>query len=235
MIEKVTLITGTSKGIGAFLAQYYLEKGHIVIGCSRNNPMWNNNFNNRYVHFLVDVVDEREVRKIFAYIRKEYGRLDYLINNAGIAAMNHSILTPMEVMDSVFNTNAKGTFLFSREAFKLMKKNKFGRIINFSTVAVPLKLAGEAVYAASKAAIVSLTHIMAKEFATEGITVNAIGPTPVQTDLIKNVPSDKIKNLLEMQSIRRFGTFDDVANVIDFYMQDSSDFITGQVIYLGGL
>lgn len=235
MGNKVTLITGTSKGIGSFLAQYYLEKGYIVIGCSRSNPKWENNYGDRYVHFNVDVSDEREVKKIFIFIRKTYGQLDYLINNAGIAAMNHSVLTPMEIVDNVFNTNTKGTFLFSREAFKLMKKKKFGRIVNFATVAVPLKLDGEAVYAASKAAVVSLTQIMAKEFASEGITVNAIGPTPVKTDLIKNVPEDKIKSLLNMQSVHRFGTFDDVANVIDFFISDKSDFVTGQVIYLGGL
>ena len=133
------------------------------------------------------------------------------------------------------NTNAKGTFIFSREAFKLMKKNKYGRIVNFATVATPLKLDGEAIYAASKAAIITLTQIMAKEFAGEGITVNAIGPTPVQTDLIKNVPAEKIHRLLNLQSIHRFGEFKDIANVIDFYLNKESDFITGQVIYLGGI
>lgn len=116
-----------------------------------------------------------------------------------------------------------------------MKKQQYGRIVNFSTVAVPLKLDGEAIYAASKAAIVTLTQVMAKEFGEAGITVNAIGPTPVETDLIKNVPRDKINRLLSMQSIKRFGTFADIANVIDFYLRKESNFITGQVTYLGGI
>ena len=116
-----------------------------------------------------------------------------------------------------------------------MQKNKFGRIINFSTVAVPLNLEGEAIYAASKAAVASLTKILAKEFASFGITVNAIGPTPIKTDLIKSVPDEKIKKLINAQAIKRFGSFQDTVNVIDFFINEKSDFITGQIIYLGGI
>lgn len=235
MSEIVTIITGTRKGIGEYLAKHYLELGHIVIGCSRTNPEWESEYKNRYAHYLLDVADEAAVKRMFSDIRKKHSHVDNLINNAGIAAMNHTILTPVSVVDSVLNINTKGTFIFSREAFKLMKRNKYGRIVNFATVATPLKLDGEAIYAASKAAIITLTQIMAKEFAGEGITVNAIGPTPVQTDLIKNVPAEKIQRLLNLQSIHRFGEFKDIANVIDFYLNKESDFITGQVIYLGGI
>jgi 3-oxoacyl-[acyl-carrier protein] reductase len=231
----VTLITGTRKGIGEYLAKYYLSKGHIVIGCSRSTPDWCKEGYDNYCHYILDVADEAAVKKMFMDIRKTYGHLDHLINNAGIAAMNHCALTPMQMVDNVFSTNTKGTFLFSREAYKIMKKNKYGRIINFSTVAVPLKLDGEAAYAASKAAIVTLTQIMAKEFGNDGVTVNAVGPTPVQTDLIRNVPEEKIQRLLNNQSVKRFGTFEDVSNVIDFYLDKRSSFITGQVIYLGGI
>ena len=231
----VTLITGTRKGIGAFLAQYYLNKGHIVIGCSRELPEWENKYGDKYRHYNLDVCDEKRVKSMMSEIRKTYGHLDNLINNAGVAAMNHSILTPLNIVDNVFNTNTKGTFLVSREAFKLMKRNHYGRIVNFATVATPLKLDGEAVYAASKAAIITLTQVMAKEFASEGVTINAVGPTPIKTDLIRNVPADKIQRLLDLQSIHRFGEFDDVANVIDFYLKKESNFITGQVIYLGGI
>ena len=235
MDDIVTVVTGARKGIGAYLAKYYLEKGHVVIGCSRVIPDWISEYQANYKHYLVDVADEVAVRKMFSDIRKKYDHVDNLINNAGIAAMNHTILTPVSVVDSVLNTNTKGTFIFSREAFKLMKKKKYGRIVNFATIATPLKLEGEAIYAASKAAIITLTQIMAKEFASEGITVNAIGPTPIPTDLIRNVPSDKIQKLLDLQSIHRFGEFEDIANVIDFYLKRESNFITGQVIYLGGI
>ena len=236
MNSRVILITGTRKGIGEQLAKYYLELGDFVIGCSRSSPDWINeeNFPN-YHHFIADVSDEAAVSAIFSFIRKNYGNIYGLINNAGIASMNHSLLTPINTVEKIFKTNFMGTFLFCREAAKIMRKNKFGRIVNFSTVATPLKLEGESIYAASKAAIVSLTHTLAKEYADLGITVNAVGPTPIQTDLVRNVPQEKMDHLIEHQAIHRFGTFKDVINVIDFFLKKESNFITGQVIYLGGV
>ena len=236
MSERVILITGTRKGIGEALAKHYLSLGDTVIGCSRTMPDWANETEyGKYKHFIADVSDERTVKPIFSFIHKNFGHLDVLINNAGIASMNHSLLTPMETVRNVLSTNTMGTFLFCREAAKVMKKKKYGRIVNFSTVATPLSLEGEAIYAASKAAIVSLTRTLAKEFADFGITVNAVGPTPVHTDLIKNVSEEKINRLLSHQSIKRYGKFEDVINVIDFYTKHESEFITGQVIYLGGI
>jgi 3-oxoacyl-[acyl-carrier protein] reductase len=172
---------------------------------------------------------------LFSTIRKTYGRLDHLINNAGVASMNHSLLTPISMVHNVLNTNVVGTFLFSREAAKLMRNKGYGRIVNFTTVAVPLKLAGEAAYVASKAAVLSLTEVLAREFAEFGITVNAVGPVPVETDLIRSVPKDKIDRLLARQAIPRLGAFEDVANVIDFYLRKESGFVTGQNLYLGGV
>ena len=168
-------------------------------------------------------------------IRKKYGRLDNLINNAGIASMNHTLLTPMSTVERILATNVNGTFLFCREAAKIMKKNGYGRIVNFSTVATPLKLEGEAIYAASKAAVLSLTEVLAREFAEFGITVNAVGPTPVKTDLIRSVPQDKMDRLLSRQAINRFGTFEDISNCTDFFIRKESDFITGQNLFLGGV
>lgn len=232
MDKKVTLITGTSRGIGKELAHYYVNQGHIVIGCSRKPIDWQLD---GYTHHLADVSNEKEVLQIFKQIKKDYGRLDHLINNAGIASMNHSLLTSIKTVDDIFRTNFIGTFLFSREAAKLMKKNNYGRIVNFSTVSVPIKLDGEAIYAASKAAIVSLTQILAKELVDFGITVNAVGPNPIHTDLIAGVPTDKLKKLIDMQVIKRYGKVEDIENIIDFFLKKESDFITSQVIYLGGL
>ena len=228
----VTLITGTRKGIGKYLVEHYVNLGHKVVGCSRSAPDWEMD---GYKHYLADVSDEKAVINIFSSIRKDYGKLDNLINNAGIASMNHAILTPISSVHNVLNTNFVGTFLFCREAAKLMQRNRYGRVVNFSTVAVPLNLAGEAVYAASKAAIVSLTKTLASEFAQWDITVNAIGPTPIETDLIRNVPEQKMNELLKKQAINKKGSFADVSNVIDFYIKPESSFITGQVIYLGGV
>lgn len=232
MEKLIILITGTRKGIGNQLAKYYLEKGHFVIGCSRS-PSDLEHVN--YSHFCVDVAIEQQVNNLFMHIRKEFGRLDVLINNAGMASMNHSVLTPLSTVNKLFDTNFVGTFLFSRQAIKLMQKNKFGRIINFSTVAVPLNLEGEAIYAASKSAIEQFTKVLSKEVGSLGITVNTIGPTPIETDLIKAVPKNKIEELLQQQGIKRLGVVEDVINVMNFYISDKSNFISGQTIYLGGV
>jgi 3-oxoacyl-[acyl-carrier protein] reductase len=228
----VTLITGARSGIGKFLAQHYVTKGHMVVGCSRGESDWTHE---SYSHLIADVSDEAAVQKLFLEVKSRFGKLDHLINNAGIASMNHSVLTPLSTVRDIYATNVLGTFLFCREAIRLMQKRKFGRIVNFSTVAAPLKLEGEAAYASSKAAVTNLSQILAKEYAAFGVTVNVVGPTPIQTDLIRNVPKPKIDEILKRQAIRRMGTFEDVANVTDFFLNKHSDFITGQVIYLGGV
>jgi 3-oxoacyl-[acyl-carrier protein] reductase len=228
----VMLITGTRKGIGRFLCEHYLERGWRVYGCSRDRSDLEHS---GYRHVCLDVSDESAVVRMLRLIAKEGQRLDVLINNAGIASMNHSMLTPGSTVSRIFQTNVFGTFLFCREAAKLMARRKFGRIVNFATVATPLKLEGEAVYAASKAAVVSLTEILAREVAALGITVNAVGPTPVPTDLVGAVPEEKMRALIMRQAIPRYGEMRDVLNVIEFFVRPESDFVTGQVLYLGGV
>jgi 3-oxoacyl-[acyl-carrier protein] reductase len=233
MIDKpVMIITGTRKGIGKYLAEYYAEKEYQVIGCSRGDVDYRSD---NYRHFSLDVSDERGVKKMFSIIRTTYGRLDVLFNNAGVASMNHSVLTPISTVRKIFGTNVIGTFLFSRESAKLMKINKFGRIVNFTTVATKLKIEGEAAYAASKAAVMNFTEILSREYAEYGITVNAIAPTPIKTDLIRSVPKEKIDRLTQRLAIHRLGEFRDISNVTEFFISKESDYITGQTIFLGGV
>ena len=229
---KVLVITGTRKGIGRYLAEYYLEKGIIVIGCSRSET---DLCHENYEHFCLDVSDERAVKKMISSVSKKYQKIDYLINNAGIASMNHSLLTPLSIVEKLFKTNVFGTFVFSRESAKIMSRKNYGRIINFTTVAAPLYLEGESVYAASKAAIESFTRTLSKEFGVNGITVNAIGPSPIKTDLIKNVGESKLEKLLDKQAVKCFGVFEDVSNITDFYISDNSKMISGQILYIGGV
>ena len=231
-MKRSMIITGTRKGIGRAMAEHFLNRGWQVAGCSRKPS---NLEHENYRHFELDVSDELAVSKMVRSVARDSASLDAVLNNAGIAAMNHLLLTPGETVEKVLSTNVAGTFFFMREAGKVMIRSKKGCIVNFSTVAVPLNLDGEASYAASKAAVESLTKIGAKELGGFGVRVNAIGPTPVYTDLIKLVPEEKIKELIERQAIKRLGEFRDILNVVDFYLNEASDFITGQIVYLGGI
>jgi 3-oxoacyl-[acyl-carrier protein] reductase len=233
MTARVMLITGTRKGIGRFLVDRYLEQGYVVAGCSREafeGPLPAN-----YRHFQLDVTDESAVVRMVRTVRTELGPIAVLVNNAGIASMNHLLLTPLATVQRIFATNVFGTFVAMREVAKTMAQDRQGRIVNFATVATPLNLEGESAYAASKAAVESLTRVAARELAPFNITVNAVGPTPVMTDLIRSVPKAKMDALIARQAINRMGEHRDIANVIDFYISPASDFITGQTIFLGGI
>ena len=232
-MPEVMLITGTRKGIGRYLVDYYLAKGLLVAGCSRDE--FDGPAPGNYFHYRADVADERAMVEMIRDVQQRHGGIDVLVNNAGIAAMNHLMLTPLTTVQKIFSTNVFGTFIAMRECAKVMMAKRHGRIVNFATVATPLNLEGEAVYAASKAAVESFTRIAARELATFNITVNAVGPTPVLTDLIRTVPKRKMDALIGMQAIRRMGEHRDIANVIDFLIAPASDFITGQTIYLGGI
>lgn len=228
----IIVITGTHKGIGHAMAKYYLENGHVVIGCSRHEG---NIDKSNYKHYVVDVCDEKQVNNFAKEVRREFNKVDVLINNAGIASMNHFMATPIDTAKRLLDVNYLGGLRCIRAFINLLKKSDHPRIVNFSTVAVPLNLDGEMSYAASKAAVESMTKILAKELAVFHITVNAVGPTPIRTDLISKVPEEKLKRLLDNQAIHRFGEVEDVLNVINFYLNEKSDFVTGQVIYLGGV
>ena len=237
---RVFIISGSSRGIGKALSEHYLKCGDIVVGCARSTS---DIAHENYRHFILDINDEKAVVAMVRAAKKEFGKIDICLNNAGMASMNHILTTSYESAKTLVDVNFLGAFLLSREVAKAMISNKIsnknsaksGVIINFSSVATPLCLGGEAIYAASKAACENLTKTMAKELASYSIRVNAIALAPVQTDLIKAVPKDKIKALLEQQAIKRLGEFDDIINVIDFFISQKSDFITGQIITLGGV
>jgi len=228
---RVALVTGSSRGIGRYLAEDLCETGATVVGVSRSVPEGRYTFH----HVALDVSAEHAVSTAVQQIVQQYGRIDILINSAGIAAMNHALLTPGTNVDQVFRTNFNGAFFACREVARTMVRHRYCRIVSLGTVAVPLKLAGESIYAASKSALITFSQVFAREIADYGVTCNIVCPGPIETDLIKSVPKAKIEQLIQSMAIKRMGTFQDVANVVEFFCRQESDYVTGQVVCLGGV
>jgi 3-oxoacyl-[acyl-carrier protein] reductase len=226
------LITGASRGLGLYLASHFAEQGHTVVGCARSASEFTHE---RYRHMQFDATDETALTAAMVEIRQRYGGLDALINNAGTAGMVPIALTPVGKARDILNVNFLSTFVCTRAAVRLLRASDNARIVNMSSVAVPLRLDGEAVYAAAKSAIETFTRISAKEFGRWGITCNAVGPSPVRTNLLRGVPEDKLDALIQRQSIPEWATPADVANAVDFFLRPESRMVTGQVLYLGGI
>jgi len=230
--REIVLISGASRGIGRFLAEHFTKKGALVEGCSRNAIDWELE---NYTHHIVDITSEKSVKTMLSSIQNRHNQIDIVINNAGIESMNHTLLTPFDSAKKIMTTNFLSTFLLSRECVKIMSRKKYGRIVNIGSVSVPMRIEGEAVYAASKSAIETFTKILAYEIAEYGITCNVVGASPIDTDMISGLGPEKIQRLVDRMAIKRKGCFEDVANVVDFFVKPESEFITGQVIYLGGV
>lgn len=227
------LISGTSRGIGRYLAEYYVQQGLRVFGCSRTKVDWSHP---QYTHYALDVSDEPAVKAMFSDIRKTAGGLDAVINNAAVnPAIAPALLVPLESLRKTFDINVLGTFLLSREAAKLMMRKRFGRIINLSSMAAYHQVAGEAAYTASKAAVTALSRVLAKELAGQGITCNVLAPSAIPTELSAAVNPAALSEVLRRNAIPEMGTMADVSNAIDWLLKPESQAITGQVIYLGGV
>ena len=237
---KTAAITGAASGIGRMLSVRLAEEGCRLALADidetglRETASLLDGSTPVSLH-VTDVARKPEVDRFAAEAADRHGGVDLIINNAGVASMNHSLLMPAETARRLLLVNTLGTFLASRECAKVMQRAKYGRIVNFSSVAVPLRLEGEAMYAAAKAANEEFTRVFAREVAGFGITCNAIGPSPIPTDLIRNVPRDRIDALVGRLAIKRLGSKEDLWPVVSFLTSAEAGYITGQVIYLGGV
>lgn len=229
---QTVLITGASRGIGAHLVEHFAAQGAWVAGCARSmTPAERATGRDS----RVDVTDEKAVNAWIRGIHRERGQIDVLVNNAGAASMNHSLLTPSSAIRDAVELNCIAGFTASRQAVKLMKRRSYGRIVNLTTIAVPMLLEGELSYAASKAALETMTRIMAAEVAPFGITINLVGPCPVATDLIAGVPRAKMDALIARLPLGRMASLEDVAYAVDLFCRPQAGHLTGQTLYLGGV
>jgi 3-oxoacyl-[acyl-carrier protein] reductase len=220
------LITGTSQGLGRALAERLLADGWTVHGFSRGPQDLTHA---AFTAHAVDITDEAAVRAAVATIA-EGGRIDLLVNNAGAASMNALLLTPGETAERLMRVNYLGTFHCLQAVGKVMVRQRAGRIINLTTVAVPLSLEGEAAYVASKAAVEALTKVAAAELAHSGIIVSAVGFGPIDTELTRAVPKAALAKINDAIG-RPEGTT--MEQAVDFILAHMHTAEGGQVAYLG--
>lgn len=228
---QVMVITGTSKGMGRAVAEYFSSNGYCVAGCSRGPSTLTVE---GYHHTQVDVGDEHQVRAWVREIRDKFGTIDILVCNAGsVQSALLMTVTPDEVLQTFLRTHVAGTYYMCREVSKVMLRRKYGRIITVSSLGVPLHLEGTSAYSATKSAIIEMTKILAKELAPVGITCNVFSPALFMTDAAKAFGQEWAGRLLEKQTIKRTVTAEEICNVISFYISPESGAITGQVINMG--
>lgn len=237
--NKIALITGASRGIGYTISKVFIENGAKVIGVSRNNEELENvknEFGENFYTYQCDVAKEEEVVETVKKIKKEIGQIDILINNAGITSDNFLIRMKEEQFMKVINVNLKGTFLFSREVAKIMRKQKQGSIINISSVVGIEGNMAQANYSASKAGVIGLTKSMAKELTLKGeqIRVNAIAPGFIKTAMTEKLDEKVKDHVVQNSCLKKMGESEDVANLALFLASDLSSYITGEVIRVDG-
>jgi 3-oxoacyl-[acyl-carrier protein] reductase len=227
----VLVITGTSKGIGRGLAEFYCNNGYEVCGCSRSES----NFSHpNYHHTQLDITQELEVKNWITGLRKSYGEIDSLICNAG--SVKSALLlstTPGNLAKEFLDIHFLGTFFVCREVSKSMIQQNYGRILNISTIGIPLHLEGTAVYSASKSAVAEMTKIMAKELAPLGITCNVLAPSLFLSESALKLGDKWASDLLSKQTIKRYASIHDIVNAVSFLISRDSSLITGQVINMG--
>lgn len=229
--QPVMVITGTSKGIGSRMAEHYLDQGFFIAGCSRSESTIEHE---NYFHSRVDIGNEGQVQGWIRAVKKRFKRIDVLVCNAGYAPANLLLtMTSGAVFTELLNANIAGSFYVCREVSKAMVLQREGRIITMSSMAVGLHEEGTATYSASKAAIVEMTKVMAKEFAPVGITCNVIAPSMLMTDAVESLGADVVDRALSKLTIKRTVTIEEVCNVVSFFIAPESRCVTGQVIHMG--
>ncbi|MDF2537675.1 MAG: fabG2 [Herbinix sp.] len=238
---KIAVITGAGRGIGRAIALHFVQNGAKVVVNYRSSITQVEelletikNAGGEAIAVQADVSRDEQAKELIVTAVKQFGRLDILVNNAGITKDNLLMRMSEADFNSVIDINLKGTFLCTKYASTVMLKQKSGKIINISSVVGVTGNAGQTNYAASKAGVIGLTKAAARELATRGITVNAVAPGFIETDMTDHLP-DKVKEAsISNIPLKRFGKAEEIAGAVSFLASEAANYITGQVLMVDG-
>lgn len=235
---KIALVTGASRGIGAAIADTLAQAGATVIGTATGESgaaaigsrlaQWNG------VGKVLNIAEPDSVENLIADIEKEYGSLDILVNNAGITRDNLLMRMKEEEWDEIMNVNLKSVFRASKAVLRGMMKRRQGRVISITSVVGAMGNAGQANYAAAKAALMGFSKSMAREVGSRGITVNCVAPGFIDTDMTRALPEETRKMFEAQTALGRFGEAQDIADAVLFLASDQAKYITGQTLHVNG-
>jgi len=237
--NKVCIITGAARGIGKATAIKFTQNGAKVVICDLDDSVVQTSVMElseygEVTGYAADVTKPEEIRNMVAEVLKKFGKIDVLINNAGITADSTLMKMTDEQFDKVIDVNLKGTFNCTKEIVPAMIQGGKGKIINASSVVGLFGNFGQTNYAASKFGVIGMTKTWAKELGRKNINVNAVAPGFILTEMTMKMPEDVLSMMKEKSPLKKLGTPDDVANVFMFLASDESDFIHGAVISVDG-
>jgi len=234
---KVAIITGGSKGIGYGTAKVFLQEGATVMVCSSKGAQdaaAELSSLGTIEGFKVDVSKKEDIQMLVDHVLEKYKRIDILINNGGITQDAQMYKMTEEQFDRVIEVNLKGTYLFSKAVLPAMMEQKYGKIVNLSSVSAFNGAFGQSNYAASKAGLMGMTRVMAKELGKYGINVNAVAPGGIATEMLMAIPEEGKQKRLEIIPLKRFGTPEEVGYLCAFLSSDEAGYISGETIVIDG-
>ena len=241
MVNKVAVVTGSSRGIGRAIAIELAKSGIDIIVNSDRNPQQGlevvneiNKIGQRAIYIQTDVSDPNQVEKMVEKIINKFGKINILVNNAGITL--DKMLKDMTIQEwnKVITVNLTGVFNCTKYVLRYMQKQKIGKIINISSISGQIGNIGQANYSASKAGVISFTRTIAKEYARDGISVNAVAPGFIETKMLETIPEKVMQKILNQIPLGRAGKPEEVAKLVCFLASDDANYITGQVINING-
>ena len=232
--SKKILITGASRGIGKDIALKSKEKGYEVLGTSTTNEGVSSLKENGIHGLQLDLNDKKSVESFNGLLTQEHSDITVLVNNAGITRDNIVLRMSEEEWMDVLNVNLNGAFKVTKTVLKFMLKKRWGRILNITSTSASTGNRGQANYAAAKAGIEAFSKSLAKEVGSRGITVNAIAPGYIQTDMTEVISENVKEEILSQIPLSRFGKPEEISQLVDFLISDEASYITGQTIHING-